>query len=611
MVDSIPIFQVKLSEGLINVDSESDKIFGYCIEANKGPVAEPTYVASNSEALRTFGVNMAPHFYQNGAGLVLYRVQFDGSQEPSLTYKAYTENYTVYQLIETEGHTEEFVPKESRSTVDVIKITGVNPGTPKHRVNLSKSFTSNKAYNLTVTIEGVGSKKYQNISSLANVVKKINNKFADYIKAELLVDEEKMLDFSKVDPNQTVTAEDKANKYLVETTDSEGKKKLELKSAAGTGDKVLAHGEYTAARLFYNTDAENVVLDTLSGGSNGKLRQTNGDPSNMEIPDGGLQIGMDGTGTNLTQPNVETTLLYAYRDAFTAMEDVDLLGIATLSNSEVVQNELITHIENMVDPEVAKYRFGVTGLLNYPDKDSRGRVNSTDTIDIDTIADATAHIDNPFIVFIGQGVVFEEDNVPYNLLPHEAVMLYTGLRSALAYNQSIFGGNSRKVLNGVKDLLPITNDGADIYKEDRETLNEAGVMTFLKKYNQITFLQGVTTAHDSPVLSHESIMSIVLYVLRRLVAVAWPFMGETLTEDIKAGFTKALSDELQNIMDTDNSLMPLENYNIPPYDVEIRATTVSGFNEAGELVRETKLLAVIKIVPRGAIDRIELSVVVI
>lgn len=611
MVDSIPIFTVKLSEYLLNVDTESDKIFGYCIEANKGPVAEPIYVASNSEALRIFGIDLAPHFYQNGAGVVLYRVKFDESNAPSLIYKAYTEDYTPYQLVEMEGHMDEFIEEANRKTVDVLKITGTTPGTAKHRVNLSKSFTSNKAYNLTVTIDGVGSKKYQNISSLANVVKKINNKFADYITAELLIDEEKMLDFSKVDPNQPVTDEDKTNKYLVETTDSEGKKKLELKSTAGTGDKVLAHGEYTATRLFYNTNTQGEVLDTLSGGSNGKLKQTNGQLSNMNIPDTGLKVGMEGTGTELTQPNVETTLLYAYRDAFTAMEDVDLLGITTLSNSEVVQNELITHIENMVDPEVAKYRFGVTGLLNYPGEDSHGNENATGTIDIDTIADATAHIDNPFIIFIGQGVVFEEDNVQYNLLPHEAVMLYTGLRSALSYNQSIFGGNTRKVLNGVKDLLPITNDGADIYKEDRETLNEAGVMTFLKKYNQITFLQGVTTAQDSPVLSHESIMSIVLYVLRRLVIVAWPFMGETLTEDIKAGFTKALSDELQNIMDTDNSLMPLENYNIPPYDVEIRATTVSGFNEAGELVRETKLLAVIKIVPRGAIDRIELSVVVI
>lgn len=593
MVNSIPIFKVDLSEGFINVDTESDKLFGYCIEANKGPVGEPIYVASNAEAQRLFGVNFAPHFYQQGAGLVLYRVAFNGSVAPSLIYKAYTEDYTTYQLVQTEGHTEDYIAPANRKTVDVLKITATTPGTAQHHVNLSRSLTSNKAYNLTITIEGVGSKKYQNISSLTNVVKKINNKFADYLHAELLVDEDEMLGVAE-------------GKYLVKT--SQG---YEEKTSATASDVVVAHGPYTPSRLFYSTDANGAVIDVLSGGSNGKLLKTNGDVSTVEIPDEGIYVGMTGTGTEIDDANVETTLLYAYRDAFTAMEDVDLLGIATLSNSEVVQNELVAHIENMIDPEVAKYRFGVTGFTAYPGVDSKGKTNATGTIDVDILADATAHIDNPFIMFIGQGVIFEEDGVQYNLLPHEAVQLYTGLRGALNYNQAIFGGARSKVLNGVKDVLPLTNDGTDIYKEDRETLNEAGVMTFLKKYKEIRFLQGVTTAQDSPVLSHESIMSIVLYVLRRLVIVAWPFMGEILTEDIKAGFTKALSDELQNIMDTDNSLMPLEDYNIPPYDVEIRATTVAGFNDAGELVRETKLLAIVKIVPRGAIDRIELSVVVI
>ena len=240
----------------------------------------------------------------------------------------------------------------------------------------------------------------------------------------------------------------------------------------------------------------------------------------------------------------------------------------------------------------------------------QGRINPETTIDIDTLVDAAVHIDNPFVILIGQGVVFEEDSVQYNLLPHEAVQLYTGLRSKLDYYQSIFGGNSQKLLNGVKDVLPLTNDGADIYKEDRITLNEAGVNTFLKKFG-ITFLQGVTTAQDDVVLSYESIMSIVVYVLRQLVAAAWPFMGELLTEDIKSGFTNALSDVLKNVMETDNSLMALEDYNIPPYDVEIRAITTAGFNDAGKLIRENKLLAIVRMVPRGAIDAVELSVVII
>jgi hypothetical protein len=583
MVQGIPIFKVTLSEGLFNQDADSDKLFAYAIEANKGPIGEPIFVASNDEAKRIFGVNFAPHFYQNGAGLILYRVKFQDAVAPSLTYKAYTKDYTEAELKNDELE---------KSTVDIIKITSTTAGTPKHKINLSRSITSANAYNLTVTIDGVGSKKYQNISSLTNVVKRINSKFAEYIKAELLVDEKAML-----------TVPD--GKVLVKTADG-----YEVKSTAAAGDTVVSEGKFNPSRVFYEKDNQGKIIDTLSGGSNGKLLTTKGDVSTTEIPDNGLQVGMEGTGTGDNDANVDTTLLYAYRAAFEALEDINLLGVATLSNSEVVQNELVAHIEKLIDPEVAKYRFGVTGFLSYPGKDNQGRINPNTVVDVDTLTEATSHIDNPFIVFIGQGVVFEEDGVQYNLLPHEAVQLYTGIRSKLEYHQAIFGGANNKLLNGVKDVLPLTNDGADIYKEDRITLNEAGVMTFLKKYG-VTFLQGVTTAQDDVVLSYESIMSIVVYVLRQLVDVAWPFMGETLTEDIKTGFINALSETLKNIMDTDNSLMALEDYNIAPYDVEIRAITTAGFNEAGKLVRENKLLAIVKIVPRGAIDVIELSVVVI
>lgn len=641
MVKGIPIFKVTLTEGLFNQDVNHDKLFAYAIEANKGPIGEPILVHSSEEALRIFGVNFAPHFYQGGSALLLYRVAFKESKVPSLTYKAYTTDYTVEQLDPL--NKENYVEPENRETIDVLKITAINPGTPKHKINLCPSITNANAYNLTVTIEGVGSKKYQNISSLENVKKKINNKFADYIKAKLLVNEDDLKDSG-----------------------------------------------YKPSRLFYNEDKEGNVIDTLSGGSNGKMLRTDGAISTTEIPDNGLQIvpgytlatvitnsvkgfvgkqfyidadaipdnttlyplyidagqtpadiyvkltptsaeGADyaftsyadaegtqewATGTVSTvgsgthDANPATTLLYAYREAFEALEDIDLLGVATLSNAEVVQNELIAHIDKLIDPEVAKYRFGVTAFLNYPGVDRQGRINPDTTIDVDALVDAAIHIDNPFIILIGQGVVFEEDSVQYDLLPHEAVQLYTGLRSKLEYHQSIFGGNPQKVLNGVKDVLPLTNDGADIYKEDRITLNTAGVNTFLKKFG-VTFLQGVTTAQDDVVLSYESIMSIVVYALRQLVVAAWPFMGEQLTEDIKSGFTNALSDVLKNIMETDNSLMALDDYNIPPYDVEIRAITTAGFNDAGKLVRENKLLAIVRMVPRGAIDTIELSVVII
>lgn len=576
MVNGIPIFRVELAEGLIDADNDSDKIFGYCIEATKGPVGEPIYVASNAEAKRIFGVNFAPHFYQKGSGLILCRVGFPGMIKPSITYKAK-------------------VADNGNDTFDAVKITATTPGTAAHEVSIVKSPTSNKAYNLTVTIEGVGSKKYQNLSSLENVVKKINSKFADYIVAELLFDEQKALALE-------------STQSLIKTASGF---EVKLTSAVEEGDEIISTGPFNTSRLQKN-EVNGVVQTALTGGSNGKLRKTDGTISSVDIPNGGIQaIPANAVGTGDNDPNIDTTLLYAYREAFEIMKNEEVLGIATLSNSEVVQNELIEHINEMIDPETYQYRFGVTAFLEYPGLDSSGVQNATDNIDISNLTDAVSHIDNPFIIMVGQGVIFEEEGAKYNLLPHEAVQLYTGLRSALDYGEAIYGGNSKKVLIGVKDVLPLTTDGSILTREDVETVNEAGLITFKKEYKQVTFLEGVTTAQDNPVLSHENVMSIVNHVLKRLVVVAKPFQGENVTEDLKSSLVNALSTELQNITDTDKTLVALPDYNIPPYAVDVQATVMAGFNDAGEYIRETHYLVTVKIVPIGALRSITLSVVVI
>lgn len=576
MVNGIPIYKVELGEGLLEREADTSKTFGYCIEANKGPVNEPIYISSNAEALRIFGINFAPHFYQKGTGIKICRVEFPGMVAPSLTYKAK-------------------VADSGDATVDILKITGTTPGTVQHQVNIVKSPTSSNKYNLTVTIEGVGSKKYQNLSSLTKVVEQINSKFADYIVAELLIDEAQALSL-------------KDDESLVKNADGTFSKKLT--SEVGATDTVVSTGTFNASRLQQNV-VDGVVNSTLTGGSNGKLRKTNGSVSDMEIPSTGLKEGMAGTGNEKNQPNVDTTLLYAYREAFRTMGNVDVLGVATLSNSEVVQNELVEHINDMIDPEVYKYRIGVTGYLDYPGVDSHGNVNSTESIDINHLVDATPHIDNPFVVMIGQGVIFEEDNVRYNLLPHEAVMLYTGLRSSLKYKEAIFGGNSKKVLVGVKDVLPLVTDDSIITKENIESVNEAGLITFKKEYDEITFLEGVTTAQDNPVLSHESVMMIVVNVLKRLINISKPFQGENVTEDLKSSLINALNNELKNIVDTDGSLVALDDYNIPPYAVEVETTVIAGFNDAGEYIRESHYRVIVKIVPVGALRSITLSVIVI
>lgn len=582
MATSIPTFRLQISEGMIDADTSADRLYGYCIEANKGPVMEPTFIGSNSEAQRIFGVDFAPHFYQKPTGVVLCRVGFEGMKRSSLTYYAAKKNSPQIgdngQVVEADKF-------------PAIKISSVYEGTADYKVNISQSITSTKSYNLTVTINGVTSKKYQNLTNLQSVAKRINSKFGDFLYAELLFDEKTALDLK---PTESMLVKD-------------GEVSVKLTSALTDEEKpyVVSEGTFSASRFIVEEDENGIVVDSLSGGSNGKLLTTVGEVSTMEIPDTGLQTGMTGTGTGDNQPNPNTTLLNAYRKAFEKMRDVDIVGISTLSDSEVVRNELLEHIETVNDPEVAQLRFGVTAFLDYP------KEGENKTVDIDTICEDVAHIDNEMMIYIGQGVEFSVDGVKRNLYPHEAVQLYTGLRSALGYSEAIFGGERKKVLIGVTDVLPLTTTETTIIKEDREQLNEAGVVTFKKEYDEITFLEGVTTIKDHDVLSYESIMSIAVYVTKRLIRVAKPYQGQILTEDLKATLTTALSQELKDIQETDKTLVAIDEYNIPPYDVEVKSAAMRVFNDAGELVRESKIIINCKIVPVGSLRDIDLGVIII
>ena len=459
MVNGIPIYEVRFREGLVRQDTTLGNTFAYAVEAIKGPVNKPILINSAPEAKRIFGLNFAPHFYQKGAPIYICRVEFPEMQYGSITYKAKTS-------------------ATGNDKIDVIKVTATTPGTAKHKVHIVKAPTSNKHYNLTVTIDGVGSKKYQNVSSLSNVVKRINSKFADYLKAELLIDAEMESKGMKLAPTESLVK-------IVDGTEVTYESKAT--SSVTENDTVVWSGTLDATRFVPNTDNNGKIQSELTGGSNGKLNKTDGTISNVEIPASGIQdVDSELVGTGDDQANIDATLLYAYRKTFEVLENKDVLGIATLSNSEVVQNELVESINKLIDPEVYKYRIGVTGLLDYPAKDSNGKVNATEAISISDLTGAATHIDNPFVVMIGQGVKFEEASSAngtasseYNLLPHEAVQLYTGLRSALNYGEAIYGGNSKKVLIGVKDVLPLVTDGSDIVKEDIESVNESGLIIFI------------------------------------------------------------------------------------------------------------------------------------
>ena len=147
-------------------------------------------------------------------------------------------------------------------------------------------------------------------------------------------------------------------------------------------------------------------------------------------------------------------------------------------------------------------------------------------------------------------------------------------------------------------------------KEIMIELNESGVCIFKKEYGDVTFVEGVTTSR-SDVLSHESIMSIVAHVSKRLIARCRPYQGQNLTEDLKATLKTALQGELQNITDTDKSIISIDEYNLTPYNVEVSSAAMVRFDEKGSLIRESKIVVKCKIVPVGALRDIDLGVIVI
>ena len=309
----------------------------------------------------------------------------------------------------------------------------------------------------------------------------------------------------------------------------------------------------------------------------------------------------------------------AFAKAFRVLEGEDVLGVSVLSASPIAHLVMLEHVQDMNESEVGRLRFGITAYI--PDQFSQDNFEAEIEEQGSPYGDGAIaamsleaeSYNNEYIIYVGQGVAFrpsEGEEIQY-LPPHKAVQLYTGIRSHLNYKYAIFGGEEKKVLIGVEDVIPFEyNTNMGRLKEIMIELNEAGVCIFKKEYGDVTFVEGVTTSR-SDVLSHESIMSIVAHVSKRLIARCRPYQGQNLTEDLKATLKTALQGELQNITDTDKSLISIEQYNLAPYNVEVSSAAMVRFDEKGSLIRESKIVVKCKIVPVGALRDIDLGVIVI
>ena len=613
MATGIPTFRVDIAEGMIDVDTSADRLFAYCIEADQGPVNVPTFVASNKEALRIFGqkADFAPHFYQNPTGLVITRVGFVDMATGKVEYKDKTGKV-------------------------VLTVEATSPGPCKHKVKIAPALVGD-GLSLTVDIDGVTSKNYQNLRTLKKVAERINGRFSDFLKATLAEDfDEANFNNKDLDTSETGELVGGTNGYMLNANGQKaGAGFTQVEVLTNTEDRFIGNTYYissnaqvdgtkyplftdqgkTPANIYvaitniseegedtiYSFNSYDDELGTTLWGE-GTVKLTGESGINYTEVDEGLDLPVSEDDDDA--PNAEVTRIASYREAFDKTAYVDVIGVAALSDSEVVRNVLIEHINYMIDPEVHSFRFGITSLLS---SDAVDGVNT-----IDSIKSVAERINSEWIICIGQGVIFQQENKePVELKPYQAIQLFTGIRSSLGYSEAIFGGEQKKVLRGVIDTVPVVNDGTTIIKDDIIELNEAGICTFKKEYNEITFVEGVTTIQDEDVLSYENMMSIIAYVVKRLVKIAKPYQGQRLTEDLKSTLQTALSAELRTITESDGTLMALEEFNIPPYDVQVFSAAKTKFDETNHLVRESKIIIQCRIVPVGALRDIDLHVIAI
>ena len=587
---SYPTFQLKISEEAIYTNASRDRLFGYAVEAPKGPINTPTFIASNEEAIQTFGIDFAPHFYQKSGGLIVTRVGLPNAKSASITYCVKTTT-TTKTPPEQEGG--EPTVSSTTSYMEAFVVTAVDKGESEIKVKVIESVGVTGGYTLIVDIPDVTSRTFNNLSTFRDIVKTINNHFAAYLKAEQKAHPETHLPINTLENGQELVVLKPETAMPANPSDSDF-------NTLDASEGIVSGGSF--GKLF---DASATMADIEAA------RQLDGSYDSSVLGDDmvgyklytGAETDFDG---NNVKQNITLTAAVVYKKAFDLMKDIDLLGVTTLSPLDVVDKALEDHIRECLDPETNILRFGITSFNDYNNPKKQG-------FTLEDVQAPAILLNSEYFIYIGQGVLFKrDDGISYELPPHEAVMLYTGIRSALSYDTAIFGGEDKKILNGVADVLPIV-PGQILYRTDREELNENGVTTFKKEYDRVTFLEGVTTTQESDVLSYENIMSIVIYITKRLVRVAKAYQGKKMTEDLKESLKTALTTELRTIQQTDGCLIAIkdDNYDIPPYDVTVESAALVRFNDEGELIRQSKVVAKVKIVPIGALRDIDLGVIVI
>ena len=217
-----------------------------------------------------------------------------------------------------------------------------------------------------------------------------------------------------------------------------------------------------------------------------------------------------------------------------------------------------------------------------------------------------AALDDEYILFLGQGLI----EAGVQLMPYECTPYIAGLRAALPYQDSIFGGQKRKEILGVNNNLDIApllayEDQQGLVWEPSvyEALNEAGVLTFTHDYGRLTLTDGVTTKQGTGEEDEEGVISILKYAQNAIYDVCITYIGRNITSDTQASLEMEIAGVLEAMVSTDKSLINVEDEGLAAYEVEVvmnpRATQLIG-----------KIYVYLKITPVHALRQIECEMTV-
>ena len=276
-----------------------------------------------------------------------------------------------------------------------------------------------------------------------------------------------------------------------------------------------------------------------------------------------------------------------------------------------------TEPQGMNSSEVCKWRALIIGA------NEQDRINDNPLDPGFNLCDKAIALDSADVLFLGQGLIddgytpetgvtaqdFDSAALPGQLLPYQCTQYIAGLRSKLAYQESIFGGQGRKRIRSVGnlDIAPLFDGESKLLWQPQSytKLNQCGVLTFTKDYGHISLTDGVTTRQSPLEEDEEGVQNIVRYAKHAVHEVLQSYIGRNITGDLQTAMRVEVQSVLNSMATQDGSLVAIPNDGFSAYDVDVILTPKSNAQQV-----LAKAYVYIKITPIHALRQIEVELTV-